>query len=269
MKENQIQPEHHSQTPHIQPASEIPQPDPHAHPVAYDQDGRPLYAHPPVAAQPEQTAPQVVYVARPPQPQEQVVPESIRIRNEESRRRYPYLNLSKGEYVIRAINRHPIGLFSVWAAEAVAIILFIVFGSYAMTPAGATLLASLGISFDGMITVGFLVIILLLLLGWVGTIIYLGNKFYLTNESVIQFIQTGLFSRKEQSISLQNIEDASFRQHGILQHLFDYGSIRLSTEGDETTYRFYFAANPRSQIATLNNAVEAFKNGRPVMPNDD
>lgn len=40
--------------------------------------------------------------------------------------------------------------------------------------------------------------------------------------------------------------------------------IRLSTEGEETTYRFNYVANPKRQTAILNNAVEAFKNGRPV-----
>jgi len=63
---------------------------------------------------------------------------------------------------------------------------------------------------------------------------------------------------------LSNIEDASFTQHGILQQILNYGDIRLSTEGDETTYRFSYVAAPKEHIARLNNAVEAFKNGRPV-----
>jgi hypothetical protein len=93
----------------------------------------------------------------------------------------------------------------------------------------------------------------------------MNNKFFLTNESVIQEIQTSLFSHHEQTVSLANIEDASYLQQGIIQTMFNYGSIRLSTEGDETTYRFNYVTNPKQQIATLNNAVEAFKNGRPVM----
>ncbi|MNI85773.1 hypothetical protein D3C73_1427960 [compost metagenome] len=94
--------------------------------------------------------------------------------------------------------------------------------------------------------------------------VYLANKFFLTNESVIQEVQFTLFSRHEQTVSLGNIEDASFRQEGMLQSILNYGSIRLSTEGDETTYRFKYVANPKEQIALLNNAVEAFKHGRPV-----
>ena len=106
--------------------------------------------------------------------------------------------------------------------------------------------------------------LLVLIGGYIVIWVYLSNQFFLTNESVIQEIQTSLLSRHEQTVSLDNIEDASYRQAGILQTLLNYGSIRLSTEGDETTYRFNYVADPKRQIAILNNAVEAFKHGRPV-----
>ncbi len=104
----------------------------------------------------------------------------------------------------------------------------------------------------------------------IATYIYNANRFYLTNESVVQEIMIGIFNRHEQTVSLANIEDASFYKQGIFSYFFDFGTIRLSTEGDETTYRFSYVANPKRQIAILNNAVEAFKNGRPVdLPHDD
>ena len=112
--------------------------------------------------------------------------------------------------------------------------------------------------------IALLLIGLVVLGGAISLWIYLQNQFYMTNESVIQEIQESLFSRHEQTVSLGSIEDASFRQSGIVQTIFNYGTIRLSTEGEETTYIFHYVANPRSQIAILNNAIEAFKNGRPV-----
>jgi uncharacterized membrane protein YdbT with pleckstrin-like domain len=105
---------------------------------------------------------------------------------------------------------------------------------------------------------------LIAVIGGAAIWIYIKNQFFLTNEAVIQEIQYGLFSRREQTVSLGSIEDASYRQQGILQHIFDYGTMRLSTEGEETTYRFAYVENPKKQIATVNNAVESFKNGRPV-----
>lgn len=257
---------------YTQPEPTSGQPPEHK-PVAYDPEGRPLYYHPPAGSDQNHSTggqqPQIVYMTRPMEPLSPHISERAQRRHEESKKKYPFLNISEGEFVISNVKRHPIGLLSVWSAEIIAILLFSAVYLYSLTPAGVEMLHSMGLTLGGLTWMAFLVILLLGLLGWAGTIIYLANQFYLTNESVIQFIQTGLFSRKEQTISLQNIEDASFRQHGIIQHIFDYGSIRLSTEGDETTYRFYYAQHPRRQIALLNNAVESFKNGRPVLDDSD
>lgn len=115
------------------------------------------------------------------------------------------------------------------------------------------------------ITVILLCLIVLVGIGGYAAVwVYLRNTFYLTNESVIQEIQHSLFSKHEQTVSLGSIEDASYRQVGVFQTAFNYGTIRLSTEGEETTYRFQYVDNPKEQIAILNNAIEAFKNGRPV-----
>lgn len=230
-------------------------------PVAYDQQGRPLYAQPP--------QPQLVYVSRPLEPVQQEIPEEVKKKHEASKRQYPELNLSEGEYVISAIRRHPIGLLSIWSVVGF-IVLLVLIGLPAFVSSRGLFESIFGAgSADGRM-IGILAIILLLLCGlfvfggFIATIVYKGNKFFLTNESVTQFLQTSLFSKKEQTISLSNIEDASYNQHGILQYMLNYGSLRLSTEGDETTYRFNYVADPKVQVTKLNNAVEAFKNGRPL-----
>ena len=259
------------------PQPETPvQPDYHQ-PVAYDAEGRPLYAHPPIQQQPvqpiaqpqpqPQQQPQMVQTIRPLEPMKQEMSEETRKRHESSQRRYPFLNLSEGEFVIRAVRRHPIGLFIPMAAGTflIALALSILF-NYPAIVEEANLTGP--IADVAALSAPILLFCLLVGIGmFIVYYVYVSNKFFLTNESVIQEIQTSLFSRHEQTVSLGNIEDASFQQHNILQALFNYGSIRLSTEGEETTYRFTFVANPKDHIATLNNAVEAFKLGRPVDPN--
>lgn len=234
-------------------ANQMPQP------VAYDAQGRPLYAAPP----PSGVQPQVVHMARSLEPHDQEVPAEVLQRHEEAKKTFPHLNLSKGEYVISAIKRHPIGLVKIWAIGAVVIAAIMVMAILLL--AGQSQSASYDGNLTLAVTVGVSLLALLVLLGvFVATYIYNNNRFYLTNESVVQEIQTGLFAKHEQTVSLANIEDASYKQHGVLPALFNYGSIRLSTEGDETTYRFQYVANPKREIAVLNNAVEAFKMGRPV-----
>jgi len=229
----------------------------YSQPVAYDKDGRPLYAHPPTAT--HEAPQQVVHVARPLDPAEPVItPETLK-RHEDSVAKHPTLNLSRGEYIISEVRRHWIGLYgSLIVGGLLATMVFVGLGMY------PTLVPSGDPPLDALLMPALLLLILIGLGTYIVAWVYLNNKFFLTNESVIQEIQTSLFAHNEQTVSLSNIEDASYTQTGIVQQLFNYGSIRLSTEGDETTYRFHYVSNPKRQIAILNNAVEAFKNGRPV-----
>ncbi len=263
-------------------------------PVAYDQYGRPLYIHPSSAAQttpipalqtanpqtaPADTAvgqedkatpasPQVVYLSRSVDPHKQEIPVDVQRQHDESKRKYPHLDLSPGEFVISAVSRHPIGIISIWAVVVLSMAVILVFPmlllSSGLIPFSPT---ADNIASGGLVLV--LVAVMFVLGGIVSTIVYEANRFYLTNESVIQYIQNSLFSKKNQIISLGNIEDASYRQHGIPQTILNYGAIRLSTQGEETTYRFTYVSNPEKQVRLLNDAVEAFKNFRPIDPGEN
>lgn len=270
--------------PHPQPQN--PQP------VAYDAEGRPLYHHPPapesqtpsaesqpsmVRARPESyegsnfdprlrtqhaNEPNIVHATRQYEPKVPAVGEKLRQKHEESKKLYPFLNLSEGEFVMLRIRRHPIGLFI--PAGITGFVSVLLLGGLLLYPDFYA--QSYGTLPDVVTVVGVLILMLVMtfVVGGIAIWVYLQNQFFLTNESVIQEIQHGLFSRHEQTVSLGSIEDASFKQYGILPHIFGYGLMRLSTEGQETTYRFNFVENPKTQVAIVNNAVEAFKNGRPV-----
>jgi hypothetical protein len=99
--------------------------------------------------------------------------------------------------------------------------------------------------------------------------VFTNNRLFLTNESIIQRIQISLFSKQEQAVSLSSIEDSSYKKDNIVEYFFDYGDIRLSTVGDETTYRLSYVSKPKEYMAVLDNAVESFKNGRPVSDSVD
>jgi len=209
--------------------------------------------------------PKVVHADRSVEPDKLTISDRNRLRHERSKSTYPHLNLTDGEFVILDIKRHPIGLLL--PVMSAGLVILILMALLIMYPASTDTSAGLPIpSFEAVLWPVMLVMVLVAFGGLTAVWVYLQNQFYMTNESVIQEIQHSLFSRHEQTVSLGSIEDASFKQHGILQTMLNYGTIRLSTEGEETTYRFSYVANPRDQVATLNNAIEAFKNGRPVDP---
>ena len=143
-----------------------------------------------------------------------------------------WLNLSEHEYVIQMIPRHSIGIWGPTFAMILAIILVSVF--MFCYPDIAKPIGLAQSMYPQVILICLMVIILFGIGLYIAIWVYMQNRFFLTNESVIQEIQISLFSKREQTVSLMNIEDSSYSQKGILQTLFNYGSIRLSTEGDET-----------------------------------
>lgn len=205
--------------------------------------------------------PDIIHTTRPLEPVVPVMSDELRKKHEDSQKKFPFLNLSPGEFVIMYLHRHPIGLFA-----PVAITVLIIVTSIALMVAYPMLvdLDTAPISLGMIVLVAFCMIALAAIGGYVAVWVYLRNMFFLTNESVIQEIQMSLFAKREQTVSLGSIEDASFLQPGFWATMFNYGTVRLSTEGEETTYKFHFVSNPKHQVAILNNAVEAFKNGRPV-----
>ena len=87
----------------------------------------------------------------------------------------------------------------------------------------------------------FALLITCLIAGAVALRIYRGNRLYVTNRRVIQALMNSLVSSSLNAIDLASVEDVSFHQDGILQQVFHYGTLRLSTVGDETTYTFRYS----------------------------
>ncbi len=96
--------------------------------------------------------------------------------------------------------------------------------------------------------------------------IYSANKFVVTTERVVQYMSNGLFDKKKQTIDLGWIEDVSYHKTGIFASIFNFGSVRLSTIGDESTYYLKTVKSPEIVSSQLNELVLAVKNQDP-MPN--
>ena len=60
-------------------------------------------------------------------------------------------------------------------------------------------------------------------------------------------------------IDLTSVEDASFRQENLLQNMFHYGTFRLSTVGDETTYTFKYSDISGEELKAVTDLISAAK----------
>ena len=190
----------------------------------------------------------------------QVTPEEQAM-HEKSKDQYPQLSLSPGEYVLEVVRRHPIGLVAIWGFTLVLIFaVMAVVPFYAMNTSfisqvtslpAAKLPSAATLAIPALIIAGFA-----LLGGAIAAYVYVQNRFYITTESIVQFVQYSLFSSKQQVVNLINVEDVSADQTGILQQVLNYGTLRVSTQGQETIYHFRFVANPNGVVHNVNDATE-------------
>lgn len=178
-----------------------------------------------------------------------------KIRHERSLKDFPGLRLEDDEYVEFAFTRSKICLFAILGGTIAGLALILI--AFLLVLMSHLMIDEMGKH--------FLFIILAALLASVGIIcavalrIYRGNKLYITNKHVTQFIMNSLVSSSINIIDLESLEDASFRQDSILQKLFHYGTFRLSTVGEETTYTFKYSDISPSELRAVTKLITAAK----------
>lgn len=183
-------------------------------------------------------------------------------KHEESRRKYPRIHLTRGEYVVAEVRRHPIGLVSIWFVTILLVVGTLAFAPFygANIDALASIFMMQASDLPTAADLALPCIALAICFGFGGLLavyVYNGNLFYLTNESIIQYIQTSIFATQQQQINLVNIDDVSNYQRGILQQVLNYGTLHVTTEGDgQNSYNFPFVASPQKVTRMVNDAME-------------
>lgn len=178
-----------------------------------------------------------------------------KIRHERSKKDFPGLSLEEGEFVEFAFSRAKIILMMIMVGMALGVIVVLL----------VFLIALLNQEVIDVMGQKFLFIILLALLaasvimGMIALTTYRGNKLYVTNKRVIQLMMNSLVSSSTNTIDLISVEDVSFHQNGLLQRILHYGTLRLSTIGDETTYTFKYSDISPEDLETVSELISKAK----------
>lgn len=205
---------------------------------------------------------------------EDMTKEEIEQRHNESVRDYPEISdLHRNEFVMLEIRRHPLFIGFIWASWLAVLILvtsaWLILTSTNVQP--MLFGTSSGTNFYGFLgmVVG-LVDILVIVLAYISHKVFSGNKMFVTSERVIQFKMNSLFDEQVQTIDLGSIEDVSFHQKGVMSMLFNFGTVRMSTVGDETTYALPLVKNPSKIKNEAARIIQAVKNKRQIpSPKDE
>jgi hypothetical protein len=154
----------------------------------------------------------------------------------------PLESMQPGEKIICEIKRHPIGLLGIYASMALLLVLIVVLG-YGIGP-------SIFSDVDKSQVYSYTSFILLVALAFsaitvlIAHVVYWGNRWVVTSDSVTQITQLSLFSKQSSQLSMGNLEDITAEQNGILAHMFNYGILKAETAGEHSKFRFLYCPNP-------------------------
>ena len=164
-----------------------------------------------------------------------------KIRHDRSKKDFPFLKLEDDEYVEFAFTRAKVCLALIFGGLAAGIIFILL--AFLIVILNQQYVDEMGRNF--MFVILTVLILMAIVISLVALMVYRGNRLFITNKHAIQMVMKSPVATSINMIDLQSIEDASFHQNGVLQKMFHYGTFRLSTVGDETTYTFdYSDINP-------------------------
>ena len=173
------------------------------------------------------------------------------------------ISLEVGERIVLEIKRTKIIPILIFAGVCLASILL--FSLYILINAGNSFIFALDASGRA-----FFLLVIAIVLGtvWIATLIslnvYTTNKLFVTNKRLIQRVANSLFDTAMNVIDLVSVEDVSFKQSGLFEHLFEVGTLRMSTIGDETTYIFKYLDTPTDELEIITHYVHVEKGEIPA-----
>lgn len=164
--------------------------------------------------------------------------------------------LQPGERVVGEVKRHPFGIIRLYAGVILA----------TAAAAGLGFLVLPGMlqsSSDGsamsQIYIGLALIIAIMILGLgIATTVYWQNMWVVTTDSITQITQSGLFSRQVSQLSMDNLEDVTVDQNGIIPHMFNFGTLKVESAGERSKFMFIFCPDPNKWARDILDIHEKF-----------
>jgi hypothetical protein len=166
----------------------------------------------------------------------------------------PLSVMQPGERIIFELKRHPIGILTIYIATGLVLtvlgIMAFAIGPGLVSSANQGQVNTIVGGLFGFFT------LLCLLFNFIATVVYWGNRWILTDDSITQISQASLFKKETSSLGLESLEDVTVEQYGILPHLFNYGTLKAETAGHRSKFVFNYAPNPNYYAQKILEAHE-------------
>ena len=156
------------------------------------------------------------------------------------------------ERKLAEVHKHPIGIILLYIQAA--------FGVFLASGLGYFLLPTVMEDTDKAFMIGNIFaaisIILAFIVVVIATIIFKENRLIITDRNITQILQYGLFNRKVSQLNVNNVEDVTAQQNGILATTFNYGTLKIETAGEQMNFHYTFCPDVGAYAKIILDARE-------------
>lgn len=167
-------------------------------------------------------------------------------------------NIDSDEKLLAVIKRHPFGIIKMY----VTVIVGLVFAGILLAMILPGIIPRDGNeAIYGVIAIlAVTIMCLMAFILFVATIIYFRSKIVLTDKTITQTLQNGLFNRKISQLAVTNIEDVTAQKNGFFPTMFNYGRLMIETAGEQVNFHFDYCPNPDHYAKLILDARQEFIN---------
>lgn len=163
--------------------------------------------------------------------------------------------LEPGEELVKVVHRHPIGIVFIYIETLIGVIAILALAMVLAPSFFQDLSGNAYWLFLAAVVFGATLIALILFLA---TYIYRQCRLLVTDRSLIQVMQRGLFNRKVSRLSMSNVEDVNAETKGFLATIFGYGTLNVETAGEMENFTFPYCPKPNYYADQIIEARQAY-----------
>jgi hypothetical protein len=162
--------------------------------------------------------------------------------------------VDRGDRLLCAVKQHPFMLIAIYVSTFVAFIAALVSVSI-FIPETSSDTESIYSAWTLLVFAAGLLLIIILI---AATYIYNQSHLTITDKNVIQVIQKSLYERKVSHISLANVEDVTSEQRGVFANMFNFGTLKIETAGEQANFIFQLCPHPNRVARIILDAKDDF-----------
>ena len=161
--------------------------------------------------------------------------------------------IENSDRVLAVVRKHWIGVVGMYVLAVAAAITAVVLAVF--------VIPDLKLSSEALrlaTAAAIIVCIFMIVIFYVLVYVYEQSKLTLTDRSLVQMVQKGLFNKKISRLSMSNVEDVNVEQRGLVAHIFNYGTLTVQTAGEDDNFVFSQCPNANVYAEQILEARQAY-----------